>query len=175
MYVTANITVEGLDQEQDIAFLKANLNSFSNERVVKVDYSDSLSFEIKIPVLSNKYSGNNDFSKDLLCINAKANESQYSFSCSYNDDLIDKINNYVQETHYQQVDFNDYSIKITIDNDSADAKSITAYSVYVYGEPYPDEYNINLARRDKTEIELSEVLRKAIVNGDSYCIFTIDK
>ena len=49
LYTNVNLIVEGLDDENDIEFLRRNLNGFSNEHKVDYNYSTSLSFDIITP------------------------------------------------------------------------------------------------------------------------------
>ena len=53
LYTNVNLIVEGLDDENDIEFLRRNLNGFSNEHKVDYNYSTSLSFDIKAPILKD--------------------------------------------------------------------------------------------------------------------------
>jgi hypothetical protein len=86
------------------------------------------------------------------------------------------INAYVKNEHYQTVDFDKFNIVISIDNDTKDAVSVTAYSVYVNGKGYPFEYTKALQRRDKIELHISEVLRDAVVNANNtHAVFGIMK
>lgn len=52
LYTNVNMIVEGLEDENDIEFLRRNLNGFSNEHKVDYNYSTSLSFDIKAPKMS---------------------------------------------------------------------------------------------------------------------------
>jgi hypothetical protein len=177
LYSNVNVVVVGLDSEDDIAFLRNNLDSFSNERIVEVEYMDSLSFDTKIPVISDDYHSDHDFSKNLLYLIASEDESEYKFRIDYNHDLLQKINDYIYEEYWQKAVFDDFKIKITLDNDiRGEDLLFTAYSVYVFGEAYPFEYSTNFAHRDKLEIEISEVFRKSILsNKDIHILFSIKK
>ena len=47
LYTNVNMIVEGLEDENDIEFLRRNLNGFSNEHKVDYNYSTSLSFDFQ--------------------------------------------------------------------------------------------------------------------------------
>ena len=51
IYTNVNIIVESLQDESDISFLRNCLNGFSNEHSVEYNYSTSLSFDIKVPIV----------------------------------------------------------------------------------------------------------------------------
>ena len=71
IYTNVNIIVESLQDENDISFLRNCLNGFSNEHIIEYNYSTSLSFDIKVPIIRD--GTNLDFSKDLLIIEGKNN------------------------------------------------------------------------------------------------------
>ena len=176
LYSNVNVVVVGLDSEGDIAFLRNNLDSFSNERIVEVEYMDSLSFDTKIPIISEDYHGNHDFSKNIIYLLASEDEENYNFRVQYNEDLLKRINQYIYDEYFQKAVFDDFNVKMTLDNDiRGEDLSLTAYSVYVLGEAYPFEYKKNLAHREKLEIEISEVFRKGIIAGTNYILFSINK
>ena len=69
IYTNVNLIVESLQDENDIAFLRNCLNGFSNEHPVEYNYSTSLSFDIKIPIVTE--GTELDYSKDLLILSGK--------------------------------------------------------------------------------------------------------
>ena len=89
IYTNANMIVESLDDEKDIEFLRQNLNGFSNEHAVQYNYSTSLSFDIKVPIVSDENSIN--FSKDLLSLICKKNNDEINCYLKYNKNLIEKL------------------------------------------------------------------------------------
>ena len=177
LFVTANIVVESLKDDADINFLKQNLNSFSNEQIVKYNYSDSLSFDIKIPLINERKMSAYTFEKDLLYIIASEQDDFYNFSYRFNRTLVDKIDSYIYSTHYQHINFKDFDVSIIIDNDTRNTTKITAYSVYINGQPYPFDYTGELQRRDRIELQVSEIFRSAVVKNDNtiYPLFKISK
>jgi hypothetical protein len=177
MYISANIVVESLKEEADINFLRQNLNSFSNEQIVKYNYSDSLSFDIKIPILNIRNIQTHNLEKDLLYIIASEQDNDYSYSYKFNSTLVNKIDNYVYRSHYQHMDFSSFETSIVIENDLRNALKIIANSVYINNQPYPFEFSGELQRRDRIELKISEVLRSAILknDNDTYTVFRINK
>ena len=70
VYTNVNVIVDNLKDEKDISFLRNCLNGFSNDYIVKSNYfSDSLSFNIKIPIVKEETTYI-DFSKDLFILKA---------------------------------------------------------------------------------------------------------
>jgi hypothetical protein len=177
IFVTANIVVEGLKDEKDIEFLRQNLNSFSDEQVIKYNYSDSLSFNIKIPIINSNKIASHNFNNDLLYIIASEKNNKYNFVYQFNKYLVNSIDTYVYNTHYQHVNFGDFMVSFSIDNDMQNNIRLTAYSVYVKGDPYPSEYIQELKRRDRIELRVSEIFRAAVIknNNNQYLLFSIDK
>jgi hypothetical protein len=177
LFVTANIVVESLKDEADINFLRQNLNSFSNEQIVKYNYSDSISFDIKIPLINEQKISTYNFEKDLLYIIASEQKNSYDFCYKFNEALINKIDGYVYSTHYQHIDFKDFDISIVVDNDIKNTVRLTAFSVYINGQPYPYDYVGEIQRRERIEIQISEILRYAVLknNNNIYMLFKIDK
>jgi hypothetical protein len=177
MFVTANIMVENLNDPTDIDFLRENLNSFSNEEIIKNAYADSLSFDIKVPLINEEKISSYDFERDLLYIIASEKNDSYIFKYKFNADLTAIIDEYIYEMHYQHLTIEDFEVSIIIDNDMQAPATITAYSVYINGRPYPLNYTGEIQRRDRLELQVSEVLRAAIAknNRNTYDLFKIDK
>jgi len=175
LLVNTNIIVEGLKEEEDIAFLRNNLGTFTNEKIVQIDYTESLSFETKIKIIQDKdiceYSEN-----ELIYIKAKEFDDRYEYKIMYNYNLLDKITEYVSEKYYEDIEFKEFDISITIDNDLRNVARIIAYSVYVNDKPYPLVYIKDLPRREKVVLRLSEILQNEIsMNETEYPIFIIKK
>lgn len=173
IYTNVNLIVESLKEENDIEFLRNNLNGFSNEQFVKYNYSDSLSFDIKIPIIRN--GADLDFSKDLLLLIAVNNNGKTDYSLKYNKELFSKINNYFYSTHYQNIDLEKFKIKLEINNDERKPLLLTAYSCYVNGKSYPFSHDESLAERDRISLEISEIFSKYISSMDNidYPLFSI--
>jgi hypothetical protein len=176
-YVNANIVVENLKEEADINFLKQNLNSFSNEQIVKYNYSDSLSFDVKIPIINIQNIQAHNIEKDLLYIIASEQNNNYSYTYKFNSALVNKIDNYVYRAHYQHIDFSSFETSIIVENDIRNVIDIIASSVYINNQPYPFSFSGELQRRDKIELRISEILRSAILKDDNntYTLFKINK
>lgn len=175
LLVNANIIVEGLKEEEDIAFLRNNLEVFSNEKIVLINYTESLSFETKFKIIQD-----NEISElsenDLIFIKAKEFDDRYEYKVVYNYKLLNKIKKYVSEKYYNDIDFKEFDISITIDNDLRSIARIIAYSVYVNFKPYPLVYIKDLPRREKVILKLSEILQNDIsMNETVYPLFIIKK
>lgn len=175
LYTNATVIASGLQEEKDIEFLRNNLNSFSNDRVVKQDYGEALSFTIKIPVVNENYQESFDSSKDLLFLYTHEEGQQVDMYCKYNDELVATISDYLQTEHFQAFDWNELALSIRLENDLQDAVSVLAYSSFVNGEPFPLTATIDLKRRDAIEIVFSDVLRNAIVKGNKQKVASIRK
>lgn len=175
IYTNVNLIVESLQDENDISFLRNSLNGFSNERIIEYNYSTSLSFDIKIPII--KEGSDIDFSKDLLIIEGKNNNGILDFYVTYNRDLFSKIDRYFYNTHYQNIELSKFKIKMEINNDERNPLNLIVYSSYVNGKAFPFEHHEELKERDRINIEISEVFGNYISNMNysdkKYPIFSI--
>lgn len=175
LYTNATVVASGLNEDKDIEFLRNTLNSFGNERMIEQDYSEALSFTIKVPIVNERFQGTFDSSKDLLFIYADENAKQIDLYCKYNDEVLGKISDYLESEYFQTFDWNDLALSFTVENDLQDTATVLAYSSYVNGEPCPFSTTVNLERRDSIDIEFSNVLRSSIVNGKKQLVVSLMK
>lgn len=177
IFTNVNIIVESLQDESDISFLRNCLNGFSNEHSVEYNYSTSLSFDIKVPIV--KEGTNLDYSKDLLIIEGKNNNGILDFYLTYNRELFSRIDRYFYNTHYQNIELSKFKIRIEINNDERKTLNLITYSSYVNGKAYPFEYEEELKERDRLIIEISEIFSNYISNmkdyNQKYAIFSLKK
>lgn len=173
LYANVNLIVESLKDANDIEFLRNNLNGFSNEQFIKYNYSDSLSFDIKIPII--KKGTNIDFSKDLLIITGVNNNGKTDYYLKYNTKLFSRINTYFYNTHYQNIDLEKFKLKLEINNDERKTILFTSYSSYINGKSYPFAHEETLGERDRILVEVSEIFTKYISSMDNqdYQLFSI--
>ncbi len=174
LYTNVNMIVEGLKDEDDIEFLRRNLNGFSNEHTIEYNYSTSLSFDIKVPIIKNGTSL--DTSDDLIIITGKTQKGKTDYYLQYNEDLFSKINSYIYNAHYQNIELKKFKIKLEINNDERKPVKLTTYSSYVNGKSYPFAHLETLNERDRITFELSEILGDYIATMDDefYPIFSIE-
>lgn len=174
LYTNVNMIVEGLEDENDIEFLRRNLNGFSNEHKVDYNYSTSLSFDIKAPILKNGAEFDN--SNYLIVITGKKDKDKTDYYLQYNQELFWRINNYIYNTHYQNIELKKFKIKLDINNDERKTVTLTTYSSYVNGKSYPFAHQETLNERDRINMELSEIFGKYISSMDDelYPIFSIE-
>lgn len=174
LYTNVNMIVEGLEDENDIEFLRRNLNGFSNEHKVDYNYSTSLSFDIKAPIL--KDGAEFDNSNYLIVITGKKDKDKTDYYLQYNQELFSRINNYFYNTHYQNIELKKFKIKLDINNDERKTVTLTTYSSYVNGKSYPFAHQETLNERDRINMELSEIFGKYISSMDDelYPIFSIE-
>lgn len=174
LYTNVNMIVEGLEDENDIEFLRRNLNGFSNEHTVDYNYSTSLSFDIKAPIL--KDGAEFDNSNYLIVITGKKDKDKTDYYLQYNQELFWRINNYIYNTHYQNIELKKFKIKLDINNDERKTVTLTTYSSYVNGKSYPFAHQETLNERDRINMELSEIFGKYISSMDDelYPIFSIE-
>lgn len=147
LYTNVNLIVEGLDDENDIEFLRRNLNGFSNEHKVDYNYSTSLSFDIKAPIL--KDGAEFDNSNYLIVITGKKDKDKTDYYLQYNQELFWRINNYIYNTHYQNIELKKFKIKLDINNDERKPVNLITYSSYISGKSYPFTHQETLNERDK--------------------------
>ena len=164
LYTNVNMIVEGLDDENDIEFLRRNLNGFST----------SLSFDIKAPII--KDGSDIETSNDLIIITGKTQKGKTDYYLQYNQALFSRINNYIYSTHYQNIDLKEFKLKFEINNDERKTVTLTTYSSYVNGKSYPFAHQETLNERDRINIELSEIFGMYISSMDDelYPIFSIE-
>ena len=174
LYTNVNLIVEGLDDENDIEFLRRNLNGFSNEHKVDYNYSTSLSFDIKAPIL--KDGAEFDNSNYLIVITGKKDKDKTNYYLQYNQELFGRINNYIYNTHYQNIELKKFKIKLDINNDERKTVTLTTYSSYVNGKSYPFAHQETLNERDRINVELSEIFGDYIssMDDEQYPIFSIE-
>lgn len=174
LYTNVNMIVEGLEDENDIEFLRRNLNGFSNEHTVDYNYSTSLSFDIKAPIL--KDGAEFDNSNYLIVITGKKDKDKTDYYLQYNQELFWRINNYIYNTHYQNIELKKFKIKLDINNDERKTVTLTTYSSYVNGKSYPFAHQETFNERDRINMELSEIFGKYISSMDDelYPIFSIE-
>lgn len=174
LYTKVNMIVEGLDDENDIDFLRKNLNGFSNEHTVDYNYSSSLSFDIKAPILKEGTSIDN--SNDLLIITGKSQKGKTDYYLKYNQELFSKINSYIYNVHYQNIELKKFKIKLEINNDERKPVKLTTYSSYVNEKSYPFIHQETLNERDRIDIEISEIFGAYIssMDDEQYPIFSIE-
>lgn len=174
LYTNVNLIVEGLDDENDIEFLRRNLNGFSNEHKVDYNYSTSLSFDIKAPIL--KDGAEFDNSNYLIVITGKKDKDKTDYYLQYNQELFWRINNYIYNTHYQNIELKKFKIKLDINNDERKPVNLITYSSYVSGKSYPFTHQETLNERDRINVELSEIFGDYIssMDDEQYPIFSIE-
>ena len=174
LYTNVNMIVEGLDDENDIEFLRRNLNGFSNEHKVDYNYSTSLSFDIKAPIL--KDGAEFDNSNYLIVITGKKDNGKSDYYLQYNQELFWRINNYIYNTHYQNIELKKFKIKLDINNDDRKPVNLITYSSYVSGKSYPFTHQETLNERDRINVELSEIFGDYIssMDDEQYPIFSIE-
>ena len=174
LYTNVNMIVEGLEDENDIEFLRRNLNGFSNEHKVDYNYSTSLSFDIKAPIL--KDGAEFDNSNYLIVITGKKDKDKTDYYLQYNQELFWRINNYIYNTHYQNIELKKFKIKLDINNDERKTVTLTTYSSYVNGKSYPFAHQETLNERDRINVELSEIFGDYIssMDDEQYPIFSIE-
>ena len=174
LYTNVNLIVEGLDDENDIEFLRRNLNGFSNEHKVDYNYSTSLSFDIKAPIL--KDGAEFDNSNYLIVITGKKDKDKTDYYLQYNQELFGRINNYIYNTHYQNIELKKFKIKLDINNDERKPVNLITYSSYISGKSYPFTHQETLNARDRINVELSEIFGDYIssMDDEQYPIFSIE-
>ena len=174
LYTNVNMSVEGLEDENDIEFLRRNLNGFSNEHKVDYNYSTSLSFDIKAPIL--KDGAEFDNSNYLIVITGKKDKDKTDYYLQYNQELFWRINNYIYNTHYQNIELKKFKIKLDINNDERKPVNLITYSSYISGKSYPFAHQETLNERDRINMELSEIFGKYIscMDDELYPIFSIE-
>lgn len=173
IYTNASMIVEGMTQDYDYHFLETLIPSFSNPHYVEYNYSTSLMFDIKVPIMNEKVLTGYDFSKDLFCIVGYKTDKGYSFDLKVNFEVIAKINEYTKSTLYQSFNIQDFDFTYELNNDYNKTKKFRLFSSYIQENPYPLYYDFSLERRESLQITLSEILAKTLKNDDYHFFVTM--
>jgi len=173
IYATVNMNVKELEDENDINFLKENLNGFCNGVAKKGDYSTSYSFDMKVPVINEGTLL--DFSKDLFVITGKKEDNKVNYYLQYNRELYKKIDDYIYNSHYVNVDLSSFSIQLNITNDRRSSTKFAAYSCYIDNNPYPFGYSTILHEGEVLHLKISDIFNEYISASENveYPLFTI--
>ena len=116
-----------------------------------------------------------DSSKDLLILIGRKNGNKVDFYLKYNKPLFSKIDNYIFNSHYQNIDLKEFKQKFDINIVERKSISFTTYSSYINGKAYPFEHLEILRERDRTSFEVSEIFSKYIseMTENSFPLFSI--
>lgn len=177
VYVKAHMFVGGLslDNKETVDYLRQNLNGFENVKAETVNYSNGLSFDIKIPVVNinkkNSFSSRND----IIVIWADGQADSIDFYYEYYKPVFQKIDSFIFSKNYTHIEIEKFTTDIEINNDIRDERTICANCVYVNKTAYPSTFEKTVSRRDYVTISLSEIVRQSISQGDQWCIFSIRK
>ena len=176
VYTNVNVIVDNLKDEKDISFLRNCLNGFSNDYIVKSNYfSDSLSFNIKIPIVKEETTYI-DFSKDLFILKAKNKNSKIDYYLKLNKELFTKINDYCYSVYYQNIVIEDLKLYLEINNNERKPISVMIYSSYVNGKSYPFEHSEIVDAHNRLFFQVSTIFTQYIseTSNIDYPLFSID-
>ena len=107
----------------------------------------------------------------------KKNGNKTDFCLKYNKELYNRINGYIYNKHWQNIELKDFKLKFDMNNDERKNITITSFSSYINGKAYPFEYKVALKERDNIVIEVSEIFSKCISEMDNnmvYPVFSIE-
>jgi hypothetical protein len=170
-YTTANIVVGSVTKDKEKDFLRSIIGNISNERMVTRGYSDAYSFDTKIPILGKGASISEVADNDLLYIQVMETPEGTVLAYKYNETVLNRIRQWLKSEYYQDFSTKDITMSIKIDNDSREDFSFTTRSVYINDKAYPFESKNILKRRDILNIQISEVLKKAIETNSDFIPF----
>jgi len=107
----------------------------------------------------------------------KKNGYKTDFCLKYNKELYNRVNSYVYNKHWQNIELKDFKLKFDLNNDERRNITITSFSSYINGKAYPFEHKEVLKERDNILIEISEIFSKCISEMDNnmvYPVFSIE-
>lgn len=151
------------DKQQIVDILDAQLHQISNIREEERDYSTYLVVDYKIPIVyaesaegiySHAEIGNHIFTFAL--------SSDNSLYIAFNKPRFDALSDQLYEEFYRRLSFEDFSMRLYLQNDLRDTVDVTLYSVYANNIPLTYSSDFTLERRDEIEIRFSNVLRDSV-------------
>lgn len=158
-----NIVAEGVDDENQIIFIRENINGVGNEMMVKRNYMDAFSFDADVPVFGPDSGDYPSDGKDIIYISLKGQDDKMYLAFKFNENVIERINDWISSSYLQTLNIEDYDIYIKLENDSRDEDfTFSAASVFAGGMAFPFEYSTSLKRRENVILKISDVLSSAV-------------
>lgn len=173
LYTTATVTLEGIDNDEQKAFIKSIIGNVTNERIVSRDYSNAYCFDTTVPIVEDITQLDKAPNDYMISLFFSESGTSYMLSYKYNSHVISKINEWMQSTYYQSFKTDDILIIISINNDSREDFTFTARSVYINDVPFPFSVEKTITRREIATIKISEILQEAISNNDALIPFIL--
>lgn len=172
MDVQATIAMESSEDsyEEMKSFLSKYFRGATNFRTEKKDYSDNIKADYKLPVVAGSVF--DPASPDLVTVLLKAGEGgSYEMGLAFNNELFKTLNEEASSTFFASVNMDEISIKLEFNNDLPDTLTTVWRAVYVNGQPAPVEKKHTLAKRERLEIEVSEIFKKALQMNNEVVFF----
>lgn len=172
MDVQATIAMEYSEDSYDDMklFLSKYFRGATNFRTEKKDYSDNIKADYKLPVVAG--SAFVPANPDLVTVLLKNGErGSYELGLAFNNDLFRTLNEEASSQFFASVDIDEISIKLEFNNDLPDTLTTTWRAVYVNGQPAPVEKTHRLGKRERLEIEVSEIFKKALQMNNEVVFF----
>ncbi len=164
---TATIIAAGLTKPEEIEYLKTIFPDLTNEHIVQSNYADAYAFDITVPLIRNDYVVSDEMKNALMYLIVAKTDDGYTMSCQYNQAKIDEVKEWVYNTYSQTFDLKEYTLNITVINDTRNDFAITANSVYVNDKAYPFSYSTTLKKRDTVSLAVSDILNSAMIDDQN--------
>lgn len=161
---TATIIAAGLTKPEEIEYLKTIFPDLTNEHIVDSTYADAYEFDITVPLIRKDSVVSDEMKNALMYFIVEKTDDGYTLSCQYNQAKIDEVKEWVYDTYSQTFDLKEYTLNITVVNDTRNDFAITANSVYVNDKAYPFSYSTTLKKRDTVLLRLSAILNGAMID-----------
>lgn len=163
---TLALEIGGADEaekQQIVAILNEQLHEVENVREEERDYSTYLVVDYKIPIIyADDVEGIYSHSEIRNHIFTFALSADNSLNLTFNKPRFDTLSDQLYEEFYQRLNFEDFSMRLYLQNDLRDDIDVTLYSVYANSVPLPYSSTFTLGRRDEIEIRFSDVLRDSV-------------
>lgn len=155
------------DNLEDVkAFLGDNFRGAKNFRTEKKDYSDILKMDYKLAVARSTEL--DAVSQEVFALVVKPIDAKsYELGVWLNSPKFQTLNAQISEKFTSKVDLATMKIKVELNNDMDQAIKTTWRAVFVNGEPAPMDKTFSLEKRERQEIEFSDLLKLALEKNNN--------
>lgn len=148
------------------SFLSDNFRGVKNFRTEKKDYSDILKLDYKLSVV--KSTELDAVAQEVFALVVKPVDAKsYELGVWLNTPKFEVLNGEISEKFTSKVDMETMKIKVEFNNDMDQPVKTTWRAVFVNGEPVPMDKSYTLEKRDRQEIEFSDLLKMALEKNNN--------
>ncbi len=166
-YLSATIKFQNPGDESRnriIEIMSTYFYEVENIRVEKIDYSDFLVADIKVPITLITDTSVNDDTPFQVSVYNKDN--LYEVYLQLNKESWNELNQDIYTLTYQNLNIKEAGISFSITNDLKKTNSLSFASVYINGIPTPYLKTIELERKQSVAVTFSNVLQDVLSTND---------